>query len=69
MEDYKMKDDIYVCELIESGLKNTPYENDYNTFDEIFNNVFTEYLELMMNDIKTTYDELVKKELLALGIA
>lgn len=40
-----------------------------NTFNEIFNNVWNDYLELMMNNVKTTYDELIKKELLRLGIA
>ncbi|MBR1376754.1 MAG: hypothetical protein IJ565_02965 [Bacilli bacterium] len=69
MKDYKMYDENYVCEIIENGLKNTPYENDMNTFNEIFNNVFTDYLELMINNVKTTYDELIKKELLRLGIA
>ena len=69
MENYKMNDNIYIYEMVERGLKNTKYENDNNTFDEIINNVFTEYLELMINNVKTTYDELIKNELLRLGIA
>ena len=69
MQDYKMRENIYICELIEDSLKNTTYETDMNTFNEIFNNVCNDYLELMMNNVKTTYDELIKKELLKLGIA
>lgn len=69
MQDYKMRKNIYICELIEDSLKNTTYETDMNTFNEIFNNVCNDYLELMMNNVKTTYDELIKKELLKLGIA
>lgn len=69
MENYKMSENIYVCEMVERELKNTEYENDSNIFDEIVNNVFTEYLELMISNVKTTYDELIKKELLRLGIA
>lgn len=69
MQDYKMRENIYICELIEDSLKNTTYETDMNTFNEIFNNVCNDYLELMMNNVKTTYDELIKKELLRLGIA
>lgn len=69
MQDYKMIKNIYICELIEDSLKNTTYETDMNTFNEIFNNVCNDYLELMMNNVKTTYDELIKKELLKLGIA
>lgn len=69
MQDYKMIKNIYICELIEDSLKNTTYETDMNTFNEIFNNVCNDYLELMMNNVKTTYDKLIKKELLKLGIA
>lgn len=68
MQDYKMRENIYICELIEDSLKNTTYETDMNTFNEIFNNVCNDYLELMMNNVKKTYDELIKKELLRLGI-
>ena len=69
MENYKMSENIYVCEMVERSLANTKYENDNNTFDEIVNNVFTDYLESMINNVKTTYDELIKKELIRLGIA
>lgn len=61
----------YLESVILDKLKNTPYEDDEDTFETILNNVYSEYDEMMFNDIKVnddTYFDLLDKELISLGI-
>lgn len=62
----------YIAEIIINGLKNTIYENDIQTIENIFNNVFCITEEMMFNDIQVTnktYEDIIKQEFLKIGIA
>lgn len=62
----------YIAEIIINGLKNTIYENDIQTIENIFNNVFCTTEEMMFNDIQVTnktYEDIIKQEFLKIGIA
>lgn len=62
----------YIAEIIINGLKNTIHENDIQTIENIFNNVFCITEEMMFNDIQVTnktYEDIIKQEFLKIGIA
>lgn len=68
-EAFVLYEENYVIDEIEKGLKNTKYENDIDLFDRIFNNVFNQYEELLFEGKNPNYDDIIKNELLNLGIA
>lgn len=68
-EAFVLYEENYDIDEIEKGLKNTKYENDIDLFDRIFNNVFNQYEELLFEGKNPNYDDIIKNELLNLGIA
>lgn len=68
-EAFVLYEENYVFDEIEKRLKNTKYENDIDLFDRIFSNVFNQYEELLFEGKNPNYDDIIKNELLNLGIA